>query len=50
MPMKISEKTLNYQDKVYVYFDEEGSIQLEGFVSQDYYSIRNLIYSHFGKV
>jgi len=46
----IIDKGLNYDDRVFLYFDEQGDIRLEGFVSEEYYAIRTLIYSHFGRI
>ncbi|CDW72718.1 cleavage and polyadenylation specificity factor subunit 2-like [Stylonychia lemnae] len=51
IPTVIVDKCLNYQDKVYIYFDHQsGQIRLEGLISKDYFAIRSLIYSHFGRV
>mmetsp|Transcript_19033 Transcript_19033/g.18157 ORF Transcript_19033/g.18157 Transcript_19033/m.18157 type:complete len:161 (-) Transcript_19033:28-510(-) len=50
IPTTIVDKFLNYDNKVYIYFDEEGRIRLEGFIGKEYYAIRQMIYYHFGRI
>lgn len=45
------EQSLNYDDKIFIYIDHKtNQIKLEGFISQEYFAIRKLIYSHFAMI
>ena len=45
------DKTLRYEDKIFICIDESTKqIKLEGVISQEYFAIRKLIYSHFAMI
>lgn len=45
------DKTLKYEDKIFINIDEmTKQIKLDGVISQEYFAIRKLIYSHFAMI
>ena len=43
-------KVLNYENKVNIFEDNKGDIQVTGVLSKEYLAIRKLVYDHFAKV
>ena len=48
--MRMINKKLNYENKVEIYQDQKGELQIVGQLCEEYIQIRKLIYEHFGRV
>lgn len=50
IPVRMMNKKLNYEDKVEIFQDSRGELQVVGQLCEEYIQIRKLIYEHFGRV
>ena len=51
LPTEIVDGVLSYKDRLFVWVDKQtGKIQMKGVVCHEYFQVRKLMYSHFGRM